>query len=386
MKKKLYVTRAIKLLSFGLLLVLAILFLQQYPLSNFDDNDNRLRMDGYYLEDKDSLDVVLLGSSEMYSGVIPAKLYEDFGITSYPYATSSGTAGAMVTQMKEIQRTQNPQLIVIEINAFLYGTANETKESSLRGYIDNVPMSANKFDYIQTVIEPDDRVEYFFPIIKYHGVWTDYPKPWDRCLTMMHQEMRGYTYLRGFKTNANVFKPTDKSVNATLPGDSKTLALDKRYEPKLREFLQYLKDEKIDNVLFMRMPHLVTKQTYNRFKRGNEAGRIIQEAGFDFINLERDEEMMSLPAEYYYNLDHLNINGAEKLTEKVGNILTRNYNVQKAKLTDKQAAEWQESVDFYHDYYAYVTDRMAKNIKPKGMRETDAVIKEVRDFAARNKK
>ena len=49
MKKKLYVTRTIKLLSFGLLLVLVLLFLQKYPLSNFDDNDNRLRMDGYYL-------------------------------------------------------------------------------------------------------------------------------------------------------------------------------------------------------------------------------------------------------------------------------------------------------------------------------------------------
>ena len=377
MKKKLYVTRTIKLLSFGLLLVLVLLFLQKYPLSNFDDNDNRLRMDGYYLEDKDSLDVVLLGSSEMYSGVIPAKLYEDYGITSYPYATSSSTAGAMATQIKEIKRTQNPQLIVIEINAFLDGTANETKESSLRGYIDNVPMNVNKFDYIRTVIEPDDRAEYFFPIVKY-------PKPLNRCLTMMHQEMRGYTYLRGFKTNANIFKLTDKSLNANLPGDNKTLALDKRYEPKLKEFLQYLKDEKIENVLFMRMPHLVTKQTYNRFKRGNEAGRMIQEAGFDFINLERDEEMMSLPADYYYNLDHLNINGAEKLTSKVGNILTEKYHVEKAKLTDKQAAEWQESVDFYHDYYAYVNNLMKTTTKPKGMRETDDIIRQVRDYAAKH--
>ena len=384
MKKKLYVTRTIKLLSFGLLLVLVLLFLQKYPLSNFDDNDNRLRMDGYYLEDKDSLDVVLLGSSEMYSGVIPAKLYEDYGITSYPYATSSSTAGAMATQTKEIKRTQNPQLIVIEINAFLYGTANETKESSLRGYIDNVPMNVNKFDYIRTVIEPDDRAEYFFPIVKYHGVWNDYPKPLNRCLTMMHQEMRGYTYLRGFKTNANIFKLTDKSLSANLPGDNKTLALDKRYEPKLKEFLQYLKDEKIENVLFMRMPHLVTKQTYNRFKRGNEAGRMIQEAGFDFINLERDEEMMSLPADYYYNLDHLNINGAEKLTSKVGNNLTEKYHVEKAKLTDKQAAEWQESVDFYHDYYAYVNNLMKTTTKPKGMRETDDIIRQVRDYAAKH--
>ena len=320
----------------------------------------------------------------MYSGVIPAKLYEDYGITSYPYATSSSTAGAMATQIKEIKRTQNPQLIVIEINAFLYGTANETKESSLRGYIDNVPMNVNKFDYIRTVIEPDDRAEYFFPIVKYHGVWNDYPKPLNRCLTMMHQEMRGYTYLRGFKTNANIFKLTDKSLNANLPGDNKTLALDKRYEPKLKEFLQYLKDEKIENVLFMRMPHLVTKQTYNRFKRGNEAGRMIQEAGFDFINLERDEEMMSLPADYYYNLDHLNINGAEKLTGKVGNILTEKYHVEKAKLTDKQAAEWQESVDFYHDYYAYVNNLMKTTTKPKGMRETDDIIRQVRDYAAKH--
>ena len=143
MKAKLYVTRTIKIAAFLLLSALVIGFLQEYVLCHYDAN--RLRMDGFYIEDNETIDVALIGSSEMYSGIIPARTYEKYGFTCYPYATASSTAGAMITQIEEIERTQHPELIVIEINAFLYATDNEEKESSIRNYIDNVPLNWNKW-------------------------------------------------------------------------------------------------------------------------------------------------------------------------------------------------------------------------------------------------
>ena len=114
MKAKLYITRAIKISAFILLSALVIGFLQEYVLCHHDAN--RMRLDAFYIEDKDTIDVAMIGSSEMYSGVSPALLYEKYGVTSFPYATASSTAAAMKTQIKEVERNQSPKLIVIEIN------------------------------------------------------------------------------------------------------------------------------------------------------------------------------------------------------------------------------------------------------------------------------
>ena len=76
MKKKLYITRAIKLTAFFLLSALVIGVLQEYVLCHHDAN--RLRLDAFYIEDKETIDVAMIGSSEMYSGISPALLYEKY--------------------------------------------------------------------------------------------------------------------------------------------------------------------------------------------------------------------------------------------------------------------------------------------------------------------
>lgn len=65
MKFKKYILRTVKILSLLLALVLCIGFLQQYVLCHSDHN--RERIFGFYLEPKNSLDVVLIGASEVYA-------------------------------------------------------------------------------------------------------------------------------------------------------------------------------------------------------------------------------------------------------------------------------------------------------------------------------
>ena len=143
MKK--YVLRTVKLISLFLVLVLSCLFLQNFVLCHIDHN--KLRMDGFYLEDENSLDVVFTGASELYTGWSPGLAYEKFGFTSYPYSTASITAGAALTQIKEIERTQKPKLIMIEINPFIYpDDRNEKNEGSIRNFIDPVPLNQNKIN------------------------------------------------------------------------------------------------------------------------------------------------------------------------------------------------------------------------------------------------
>ncbi len=396
MKKKLYITRAIRIIALGLCVLACTLLLQRFVLVHYDGN--RMRLDGYYLEEKDSLDVVFIGASDCYASFAPGLAYEKFGITSFSYATASATAGAAKTMVKEVMRTQNPQKIVIEINAFLYGFDNENKVSSVRNYIDNVPFNENKLEYLQsgavpvdpskveqfnqpviestkeeaqstdnteptapeveqpTVPVTDDLVEYYLPIVKYHGTWNDYPEPSGKYLTqMVTQHTDGATKLKGYRTQTAKFTPDPEypCINNTLAKNNKKLALIPEYDAMLREFLQFLKDEKIDNVLFIRTPHMVDKSTYGRFKRANEAGGIIKSYGFDYINFERDPETLAYTGDDYYNMDHLNIYGANKFTNYFGTILTEKYGVKPTEKSDKQKANWDTAVEYYHRLYDY---------------------------------
>lgn len=396
MKKKLYITRAIRIIALGLCVLACTLLLQRFVLVHYDGN--RMRLDGYYLEEKDSLDVVFIGASDCYASFAPGLAYEKFGITSFSYATASATAGAAKTMVKEVMRTQNPQKIVIEINAFLYGFDNENKVSSVRNYIDNVPFNENKLEYLQsgavpvdpskveqfnqpvkesttdeaqstdnteptapeveqpTVPVTDDLVEYYLPIVKYHGTWNDYPEPSGKYLTqMVTQHTDGATKLKGYRTQTAKFTPDPEypCINHTLANNNKKLALIPEYDAMLREFLQFLKDEKIDNVLFIRTPHMVDKSTYGRFKRANEAGGIIKSYGFDYINFERDPETLAYTGDDYYNMDHLNIYGANKFTNYFGTILTEKYGVKPTEKSDKQKANWDTAVEYYHRLYDY---------------------------------
>ncbi|MBR1481827.1 MAG: hypothetical protein IJ598_02535 [Ruminococcus sp.] len=357
MKKIIY--RLIKISALGLAVLATLFLLQRYILCHQDHN--RLRLDGFYLEEKDSLDVVFTGASESYSDFSPGLAYEKFGFTSYPYASASVTAGAAVTQIKEILRTQSPQLIVMEINPFLYpDDSNEKNEGSIRNYIDNVPLNQNKIDYIKS-LNTENELEYFIPVIKYHDCWTEYPGGIKFLGAQLIQDFRGYTLLKGYKSNT--FSCSEEGyLNSRLINDTKEVPLTADSETKLKELLKFLNDNDIKNVLFIRAPHLIRQNDYECFCMANYAGNIIKEYGFDFINFERDEVTMNYPASDYYNIQHLNIYGSEKFTEYFGSILTKQYGVQQTAKTAAQQQQWQKASAYYHAFYLCCKDKMNSGI------------------------
>lgn len=389
MKKKLYITRAIKITALTLAVLCCSWLLQSYVLVHYDGN--RMRLDGYYLEDKGTLDVALIGASDVYASFIPGLAYEKFGITSFSYATASCTAGATKTMIKEVLRTQNPQKIVIEINAFLYGFDNENKTSSVRNYIDNVPLNSNKIEYLLSgaIPEGEEQIEYYLPLIKYHSTWNDYPEPSGKYLTQtIKQHVSGETKLKGYRTQTAVLTENTAYpvINNTLARNSKTLALLPDLEKKLRDVLEFCKDENLqDRVVFIRTVHSVDKTTYDRFKRGNMAAKIIREEGFEFINFERDPETLAYPTSDYYNIDHLNIYGATKFTEYFGKILTEKYGVTPTEKTKAQQEDWQIAVEYYHRLYDYCDKYIKTTYKQTGhiqtLEENLNVMQYIDDYA-----
>ena len=353
------VTRTVKVSVFLLIIMASCLGLQQYVLRNVDHNS--LRVEGFYQETPGSLDAVFIGASDMYTSFIPGRAYEKYGFTSYLLASESITSDGVLTAVKEVVRTQNPQLVVVEANAFLYSdTKNDQNQAYIHKFFDNLPFSLNKLDYIQKNVPVDDRWEYIFPLIKYHGLWTEYPERFYMMASDLTLDMRGYNYLKGFRTTAQVFKSKTPSLNEQIYTEHDTLPLDPKLETQLRELMDYAKQNDV-NLVFVRAPHYVTKSTYDRVKRSNQMAHIVNEEGFSYYTFESDARDIGIDDQHdFYNEEHMNVYGALKFTDYVAERLVNVEDLKPGFLTDEQKEGWKEVSKTSNQLYRYCDDMMTK--------------------------
>lgn len=357
--------RALKLLSLALALVFCLLVLQDFVLCHADQNRERIK--GYYLEDAGSLDVVLVGASEVYVDFASALAYERFGFTSYPYATQSSTILNYLAAVKEVVRTQRPKLIVIEINGALYNDDKIfDKEANLRNLGDNMPLNSNKTELIRKVATSDE-IEHYVPIIKYHSVWRDDPKSQRWPQAIIADRLRGYTYLKGARTKTKAFHKEGKIYNYTLADEQEKLPLHPRAQAALTELLDYCRSEQL-NVIFVRFPHIVGKGGLIRYKRSLTAADLIRSYGFDYIGLDEKYDEIGLDFDSdFYNQEHMNIRGQVKLTEYFGGYLAEHYGIGPSSLSDSQRAEWDESARYYEAFRELASAELKKGSKSRDM-------------------
>lgn len=354
MKKTFFKNRAIKILCF----LLAVLILSDAALficRNHDNNSTLLT--GFYREPDNSLDVVVLGASDVFAGYSACHAYDRYGITSYPYASDALPSSLYLPALKEILRTQNPQWIVIEINGMLYET-QDTRDSVVRRFLDNIPFSRNKLETIFQVAPKEDLLNYLVPFIKYHGNWK---LNRDRISTMLNTlalYIQGQTYLKGCCTSTSL---CNGSNSMDLTEDFSTASLYPEFEEDLRELIHFCQEQQLTNVIFTRFPHIVsTDQTYSRYQRCNEAQKIIEQAGYTFLHFERDPRIIDLDVTTdYYNGEHLNLLGQQKLTEYLCQYLMEEKGLSPMPQSEKQQENWAISAQRYYLFCDYIEEQKA---------------------------
>lgn len=374
------VTRTVKVACFLLTLMVSCLILQQYVLRNIDHNS--FRVEGFYQEERNSLDVVLIGASDIYTSFMPGRAYEQYGFTSYLLASESITSEGVKTAVKEIVRTQHPGLIVIEANAFLYGNDdNETNEAHIHKFFDNLPFSFNKLEYIQKYVPLDDRWEYFFPLIKYHGLWNEIPERAREMESNFTLDVRGYNYLKGFRTTAKIFKSDTPSRNDELADEKGELDLDPKLHAQLMDLLSYCKEHEL-NVLFVRAPHYVTDETYDRVKRSNKMASIVREYGYNYYTCENEVRSIGIDdSRDFYNEDHMNVYGALKFTDYLADKIIHEEHLKIDPLSSENQQMWKDDVVVStNQLYRYCDDLMT-NGTDRGAQEDVLTITSLSNYS-----
>ena len=356
MDNKASLTITLKRITGLLLLVFAVAgtlnFLGNYSLRSKNKEVNKLKM--FYCEDKDSLDFVIIGASEVKNGYSAAEVYKESGITNFPYYVSVNPVHLWKYEINEILREQSPKLIMLELNGAVY--EDDETYTTLKHFhkmTESIPLSFNKVKMIHSFdTSMTDRINCYFPALKYHSDWSDLY--FDSDLYSIRK--RGYALLRSEHaplTNTRIeFDGTWKYTDEE--SDINPLA-----EQQLRDFLDFCKEANIENIIFVQFPHLLTtEEKYVRYGRYNTLARIIKEYGYEYRDFNREIEKIGIAVDDYYDSDHLNAMGQKKISDYIAKLLVDEYGLERSSLSDKQEKEWNESAryitlayDYYNNYY-----------------------------------
>lgn len=294
--------------------------------------DVKERFAGFYAEEKNSIDVITIGSSPVFPYYSAPKMWGEKGIAMYPLSTNLQRPLAMLPLVKEALKTQQPKLFVFEMRMFTIPDEVMCDNMAYtRGVTDNMKYSWNRVETIRRMVPKEEkRYTYYFDIFKYHSNW--------KTLVLKEQLLRyDYTYpsmLKGyvFENQVGPSEMTDfSSVTTRVP-------LPKEQEKTLRELLNFLKESK-QEALFIVSPFTMTEEKQGMFLTMAD---IVSEYGYSFCNFNDYYEKIGIDfgTDFYDYGGHTNALGAEKCTTFLQNYIKEHYDIE-----DKRGQEGYESYD-----------------------------------------
>ena len=350
MKKNL--KRLILIVSLLVAVIAFSYFAQHYIMTRLDVHQRRLQ--GFYMEEENSLDMIILGSSETYNGYVPAKAWEDYGITSYLYGYQANPVTLWSYQLREIEKTQHPQVLMIECNGAVYNEEDLSNPAEVRFMTDDMPFSMNKLQLIREK-GTESALSYYFPILKYHS----HLLPGNGTASKLLLEKRGFNILRG--TQARVGGDDISKDRIDVEGDTSEVDLDPVAEEAFRAFLEQCQESDIEHIVFVRFPHVVTDYNYIRFQRYHTIQKLVEEYGFDYIDMDAYMDDMGITFEDdFLDCEHLNANGARKLTDYMVPMIIDKYHLEPREQSAKVYQQWSDSLEYYnnlYDYWCYFRDK-----------------------------
>ena len=337
------------------LLIAALLFVylnQVFSIGNTDASKEIIR--SFYEEEEDTIDVMYMGTSATNRYYNPGQAYEQAGIAAYDFAVMGMPMFFMPALIDEVEKTQEPQLYIIEIRNVLK-SKNEVTDAHIRRVTDSMKFSADRFRAVNIALDytagaqgelsniDDEKLSYYIPIIKYHSRATSGElSAGDVFLTSGQSAVKGYV----LSTMTVTQKAQTESVYSDKTGELAP-EMEAAFEETLDRCEQLKKEGK--EVLFVLSPYVVKEGEMDKF---NAAAEMIREHDFEFLNCNDEAVLEDMGIDWetdFYNSKHVNYQGAEKYTAYLTEYIKDNYEIPDRR-GDEAYSSWSDAYDEYLDY------------------------------------
>ena len=321
-----------------------------------NSHSDAIRVKNFYKLEENSLDMILIGASTAFTDYSAPLAFKEYGYTSYSLATNMAPMGIAKSMLIEVLKTQNPKVIVIDINGILYSDEYESREGALRLWIDNMPYSANKIETIKELIPEDERMSYYFPLLKYHSNWLDLQENIDDSIDELTYSDNAYLASMGMQGNTKV-DPRENNIDIRKHTQERPMY--NLSGQHLKDLLEYCKSEGLTNVIFTNMPRYYTEKMLDERERNNTAKALIKQYGYECLDMDDYVDEIGLdPQRDFYNQNHLNIYGQKKLTKYLGGILNEKYHLSDNDHDEKVIQRYNQDVEGYEKVYNWVDNQI----------------------------
>lgn len=293
----------------------------------------------YYKQSKDTVDVLFIGSSNVYADVSPLEIYGRTGTTAYSFATPEQKVWTSYYMIKEALKTQKPKVIFLETGEF-FSDQNDQKEASQRKAIDTLKFSQNKIDMMNDKVYNFsffDKLSCIFPVLRFHSRWSNLG--WTDITKFYNTDEYSY---KGYILDKSVKSYTDKREEEDTTNLLQMPDTVKNYLEKIIE----LCEENECELVLMSMP---TPKAWSQEKHDDIETYALQN-DLNFIDLNTDDNI-------YINWEedssdgglHLNIYGAERVGEYLATYIDENYELPDHRNDDSISTNWDSLLEKYND-------------------------------------
>ena len=287
----------------------------------------------YYKLEKDSIDVLFMGSSGMAASIDPYQLYDEQGISSYNLNCNQQTLLGTYFWMKEALKTQDPDVIVVEVSAI--AMKQEVAERVARRSYDFMNWSVNKLSFVFTFRNTGEMgqplISYLFPLYEYHTRWSELRKD-------DYEFIYGDTdvFARGYVPKTDVFGRHREVTYAGITLDpTEKMPVIETNRKALADMIELCREEGIQIVLYKSCDAGWSAASHNNISE------IAKQYDVPFLDMNEPDIMEAADINYRTDaLDrrHMNIRGAEKSTSYVGQYLKDNFDLPDRRTDERIAA------------------------------------------------
>ncbi len=324
---------------FMAVIIVALYLLQKILMPKYVDNvvEGNLIKE-YYKEENKEFDVVFIGDCEVYENFSPVTLWEKYGINSYIRGSAEQYIWQSYYLLEDTLKYYKPQVVVFNIQSLQFNESDS--EAYNRMTLDGMKWSVSKINSIKASMKDNEHfIDYVFPILRYHSRWNELSVNDFKYMFRQPDNIAHNGYYMRVDTKPAVNVPKGRMLTDYNFGDNAWKYLDK---------MRTLCEENDITLLLIKAPSLYP-YWYEEYEQ--QVLDYANKYNLPYINFLKltDKIGIDYSTDTYDAGLHMNLSGAEKLSDYIGNLLSDYWKVPNRKDEKLLSEIWNKKIELYEE-------------------------------------
>ncbi len=348
------------ILIFSVLAPVGVVLQDKFSTNKFLDRQN---IQEFYSLEKNTIDLLCIGSSQIMNGFVAGEIYGNYGITAYGLGTCSQPVYAAYHWLLEAEKYQSPKMILYEVSR-LYG--DNLPINYVKAFTEMKNTSPVKLKALSGLdLTAEEFASYYSDVYAFHSRFNELSK--DDFTYLMGGNKQ--TYL-GAALSERLFDEysLDEEDFSFDEGSDAAKIKDEENLVYFEKMVSYCQEKGIKLMLF--------KTTKEDWTSAHHTGvkQLADKYGLDFIDLNLEEAVTEMKLDFtndFIDPEHYNYYGAIKATNYIGKFIAENYDLPDRREGSAYIESYGEK---FKDYLHAV-----KNIKLSNSENPDDILKYIDD-------